>query len=206
MLLHEIVARSARGRQRDSRVVSRLRRADGAIINEGHPRRETDAGVVAWLKAAYDRPDAKDLYLHGSDMAFERFHQPKLEYGHLIFFSKLVDWNESNDRVLQAEYYGHHLYLAKLHNRHAFNPLNDPKAHAIFDEALTNDIKGVQWKQWDYETKMQWGRLDYQDLHLVVPQAVAAGYNFFTVYEVSMRGNSYAVTDPAMVEIVARYP
>ena len=173
-------------------------------IFEGHPGRETDSQVVEWLKAAYQRPDVKDLYLHGSDTAFEKFKQPNLDYGHLIFFSKLVDWNQA--KVLQAEYYGHHLYLAKLHNRHSFNPYSDPKARAILDDALTNDIKGVVSKQWDYETKMQWGRLDYQDLHLVVPKAVAAGYNFFTVYEVSMSGNSYAVTDPAMVEIVARYP
>lgn len=171
---------------------------------EGQPRRSTDPGVVEWLNMAYERPDAEELYLHGSDHSFERFRQPNLGYGHLIFFSKLIEPNEFRSATKQAEYYGDHLYLAKLHNRKAFNPYRDPHARRIFADALVEDIDGS--KVWDYERKIEWGRLDYQDLYLVVPPAVAAGYNFFTVYEIAMRGNSYAVTDPNMVEIVDRYP
>ena len=169
-------------------------------ILEDQPRRDSDPNVAPWLDAAYARPDAKELYLHGSDHTFDQFKQPKLEHGHLIFFSKLIDGHHNKARPVQAEYYGHTLYLCKLHGLKPFKPYPqiDPQAAAILKDALQT--------QWDYENKVKMGRLDYQDCYEVIPPAVEAGYNFFTIYEISIHGNSYAVTDPSMIDIVGRYP
>jgi hypothetical protein len=166
-------------------------------IFEDQPRRHSDPTVEPWLKQAMQRPDAKQLYLHGSQKRFEVFNQPTTAYGHLIFGTKLIDeWR--HDKILQAEYYGGYLYLVKFHFKNLFNPYSDPVAKRILTDALTHsDV-------WDAEHKIKYGRVDYEDLHLIVPPAVAAGYDAFRVYEVSIRGDSYAVVKPDQVEIVDR--
>ena len=143
-------------------------------LHEGHPRRDTDPEVAKWIQAVYRRSDVDRLYLHGSNHQFERFADPKLEYGQLIHFTKLTGENWLPGRPLQAEYYGAILYLVTVHARQPFRPLNDPKAMAILEESLRGDT-------WDYESKVRWGCFDYQDQHKVVPPAVAAGYDLFRV-------------------------
>ena len=118
-------------------------------------------------------------------------------YGHLIHFTKLTGENWTKGKPLQAEYYGSHLYLVKLHFKKMFRPYSDPVAREIERE----NLKG----QYDYEEKVKRGRLDYQDQHLVVPPAVAAGYDCFRIYEVSVRGDSFGVIKSNMVEIVNIY-
>lgn len=34
---------------------------------------------------------------------------------------------------------------------------------------------------WDYERKIEYGRLDYQDLHIIVPVAIEHGFDMFRV-------------------------
>lgn len=167
-------------------------------INEDQPLRDTDKNVADWLSKARARPDADELYLHGSRESFEEFRQPNLAHGRLIFFSKLINENRWPEETLQAEYYGPKLYLAKLARGKLFSPYRDPESRAIMEKALPLNV-------WDREEKIKWGRLDYLDLYHVVPLAVAAGFTRFRVYEVSIRGDSHAVTDPKMVTIIDRY-
>ena len=166
---------------------------------EGAPLRERDAAVLDWLQAAYDRPDVADLYLHGSPKVFTQFQQPMWEHGGLIFTSKLVGENRWPMETLQAEYYGHNLYLVKLAVGTPFRPARDPKAGDIFREAMA----GCQG--YDCTRKIDEGHLDYEDCHLFVPPAVTAGYDRFRIYEMSMRTHSHAVAHADMVEIVDRY-
>jgi len=167
------------------------------ILNEGSPRRSYDHTVEAWIDAVMARPDANQLYLHGSNHLFERFADPKNpKAGTLLHFTKLTGENRLPGTILQAEYYGKYLYLVKLHYHKPFRPYVDPVAKDIMKTALI----GV----WDYDEKIKWGRLDYQDQHLVVPIAVTAGYDFFRIYEVSIQGDSCGVPRGDMVEIVDR--
>lgn len=168
-------------------------------ITEGQPRRNTDPAVAIWLKSAYARPDANKLYLHGSNQRFEQFRDPAY-VGNLIHFTKLLGENWAAGAPLQAEYYGANLYLVTIHAKKPFRPYSDPQAKAILADGLRRN------KVWDYEQKIKYGRLDYQDQHEVVPQAVAAGYDLFRIYECSIQGDSIGVTRGDMITIVDRYP
>jgi len=167
-------------------------------VLEAHPRRHGDPAIVEWIEAAYARPDADRLYLHGSDHRFERFADPNTDYGHLIHFTKLTGENWHRGSPLQAEYYGAILYLVTIHARKPFRPLNDPDAKAILAETLHG--------AWNYEDKVRWGCFDYQDQYRVIPTAVAAGYDLFRVHECSVGGDSIGITSGGMVTIVDRYP
>lgn len=171
------------------------------LINEDQPRRIKDAGVLPWIEAAYARPDADELFLHGSNNAFDRFKQPNTDWGQLIFATKLTKEYHVPGAALQAEYYGRHLYLLKIGDRKMFSPRNDERAMQIFKDALESNSEKI----WDIENKIKYGRIDYQDTHIVVPPAVAAGYNFFRIYEIAMKGDSYGSTSPDMMHIVDRY-
>jgi hypothetical protein len=177
--------------------------------NADNARRDKDPQAAAWIEAARKRPDAEELFVHGSRKLFSQFTQPNLSIGQLIFFSKLTDPRFSRG-VLQAEYYGDNLYLCKLAPGTPFNPNQDPEAKKILIEALGGEYKYVPGEPtkgvWDFKNKVEWGRLDYQDTYLVVPPAVEAGYNRFRVYEMSVRTDSHAVTNPDMVEIVDVLP
>jgi uncharacterized DUF497 family protein len=177
--------------------------------NADNARRDKDPQAAAWIEAARKRPDAEELFVHGSRKLFSQFTQPNLSIGQLIFFSKLTDPRFSRG-VLQAEYYGDNLYLCKLAPGTPFNPNRDPEAKKILIEALGCEYKYVPGEPtkgvWDFKNKVEWGRLDYQDTYLVVPPAVEAGYNRFRVYEMSVRTDSHAVTNPDMVEIVDVLP
>jgi hypothetical protein len=167
------------------------------FITEGSPLRIINPDVKQWLES--HAKDAKTLYLHGSPYEFSRFKQPKLDYGHLIFFSSL-NGRDGLSRPLQAEYYGHHLYLCKLDKGKSFDVRNDPKARTLYEEFLgTGDV-------WDRERKLASGRVDYQDLHLVVPGAVKAGYTHFRVYEMAVQDYSDGVAYPRQVQIVDTFP
>jgi hypothetical protein len=173
-----------------------------SLLTEDQPARLHDPDILPWLEAAHARPDAGELYLHGSNRLFDHFNQPDLQIGQLIFSTKLVERYRSLDykrQAFQAEYYGRNLYLLKISYQKLFNPhpRTDQQAAAIFAEA----IKG----QWDYENKVRYGRFDYQDAHLVVPPAVAAGYDFFRIYEVAAQYESYGAAYADMIEIADRY-
>lgn len=163
-----------------------------AFIKEDALRPQSRALVQELLK----RPDADQLYIHGSNHWFDRFQLPKLQ---VIFFSKLVEPRLGSTRPLQAEYYGRNFYVCKLAAGRPFQPWRDPKAKEILADALHAD------KAWDIDEKVRIGRVDYQDLHAIVPPAVKAGYNRFTVYEISMQLNSHAVSDLSLITLVDRY-
>lgn len=169
-----------------------------AEILEDRPRRESDPNVEAWIVRAMQRPDAASLYIHGSNQSFDRF-RPPTTHAHLIFGSKLIE-QFRHGKILQAEYYGSILYLVKFHFKKLFLPYSDPVAKQIMAEAF------AATEVWDAAAKLKQGRLDYQDLHLVVPPAIKAGYDAFRVFEVSIMGDSYGVTRPELVEIIDRYP
>lgn len=172
--------------------------AQQMVLCEAQPRRKDDPLVVEWVEDAYARPDANRLYLHGSRHLFERFADPDTSIGKLIHFTKLTGENWPKGNPLQAEYYGPILYLVTIRAKKPFRPLDDPEAKDILSETL----RGV----YDYEGKVRWGRIDYQDQHLVVPTAVAAGYDLFRIYECSVCGDSIGVARGNIVTIVDRYP
>jgi hypothetical protein len=171
-----------------------------AKLNETVSRNRTPESY-AWLQQAYARDDVDELYLHGSDHVFDHFVDPKIDYGRLIFATKLVEQYEHRDvaRVgLQAEHYGRNHYLIKIHPQKRFNPYkSDPVAQEIFAAAVADT--------WDAENKIKYGRFDYQDAHLVIPPAVAAGYDFFRIYEMAAQGSSYGSAFANMIEIVDRH-
>ncbi len=173
------------------------------IITEDQPRRKHDESITKWIAAAKARPDADELYIHGSRHLFSHFTDPDTSIGKLIFASKLTKESHPRyqDEAYQAEYYGPYLYLAKIHFKKMFRPYSDPKSKEIMTAALFHQKDSPVW---DFEEKIKWGRLDYQDLHLVVPPAVAAGYDLFRVYEVSISGESYGAIKGSMIEIVDR--
>ena len=174
---------------------------------------QRDPGVVEWLDAARARSDANLLYVHGSNHKFANFQQPDTDIGALVFASKLT-WL-SPDRPLQAESYGRNLYLVKIHFKKRFIPNKDPVAKEILSTALDGEYRW-EWSDdgegriyrgvWDFKRKMEYGELDYQDCHRVIPPAVEAGYDFFEVYECSVGDSSVATSDANIVEIVDRYP
>lgn len=172
------------------------------LLCEDFPRRETDPEALAWINAALARPDAKELYLHGTNAVFDHFVDPDTSIGRLIFSSKLIEpfSRRGPNEALQAEYYGRNLLLLKVRPTKPFNPnpKADPVAHKILADAVA--------ECWDADNKIRYGRFDYQDAHLVVPAAVAAGYDFFRVFEQSIMGDSYGSAYASMIEIVDRYP
>jgi hypothetical protein len=174
---------------------------------EGQPSRQWNPEVVEWIYRAYSRLDLPELYLHGSNARFDAFKQPNLNYGQLIFFSKLSEHPEYETQPLQAEYYGPNLYLVKIAPGKVFSPYpvpeGEPDPHGQ-RQALAILAQSLPPSGWDREQKLRWGRLDYQDLHHVVPLAVRYGYKIFRVLEVSMGKESYGVTDPALITIVDR--
>jgi hypothetical protein len=131
--------------------------------------------------------------VHGSPAQFKQFRQPDLAHGGLIFFSKLLG-DARTSTALQAEHYGDNLYLCKLDKGTSFEPYTDARAKDIMRTVLV-DV-------WEYERKLKWGRVDYQDLHLIVPPAIKLGYNRFRVFEQAISGDSHAVAYPKMVHIV----
>jgi hypothetical protein len=166
------------------------------LLLEDQPVRNAKPEVLEWLRRAYARPDAKQLYLHGSRARFSTFNQPDVGYGHLIFFSKLAEHPEFERSPLQAEYYGPNLYLATIAAGKVFDPhYVDREDRAIMAQALPADA-------WDREQKLQQGRLDYQDLGYVVPVAMRYGFEIFRVFEIAMGKDSYGVTNPALITIV----
>lgn len=173
------------------------------IISEAY-QDETHPEVAEWLLAATQRADAGELYLHGSRTAFTSFQEPDTAHGRLIHATKLIDKWRSGKR-LQAEYYGHYLYLIRIAPKKRFSPLNDPQAKAILTEALMNDRLRGGGPVWDHEAKIRYGRMDWQDAHLVVPRAVDAGYDLFEVFEDSVRSHSYGAAHAGIVEIVDRF-
>ena len=175
------------------------------IIYEDAALRDSNPGVVEWLAQARARPDASELYVHGSNHDFAQFREPKWEHGGLIFGSKIVEFNVMPDRALQAEYYGRNLYLVKFHGVKEFRPKRDPKAEAIYLEAMNTQDYMPDWKASQIKRSLEDEMMDYSDTYLFVPPAVAAGYNFFRIYEVAMRGFSWGVAHSNMVEIVDRF-
>jgi hypothetical protein len=155
----------------------------------------------AYIQSLLKRPDAKELYVHGSREVFTRFRTPDVNgKGQLIFFSQLVEPYLGATRPLQAEYYGEYLYVCKLDKGKPFNPYNDPIAKGILAGALPLTT-------YDRENKIKWGRVDYQDLYEIAPPAVKAGYNRFSVYEISMQGvNSVGISDPKLITLITRSP
>lgn len=158
---------------------------------------QRDQSAIKWLEDACSRPDATDLFVHGSPFIFDQFREPDTSKGQLIFTSKLVDDRSRRRLPLQAQYYGDHLYLVTIDAKKPFRPLNDATAREIMSQSLSFDV-------WDYESKIKWGRLDYQDTHLVVPVAVKHGYDLFSIYEVSIQGHSYGCAHSGMLTIVDR--
>jgi hypothetical protein len=152
--------------------------------------------VMQWLKSHL--PNKEHLYVHGSPHRFTHFRRPNHAYGGLIFFSPL-DNRDGLNRPLQAEYYGHNLYMCRLNKGKTFDPLNDATAKKQYADWLTGDV-------WDRENKLKRGRLDYQDLHLIVPMAVKVGYSHFRVFEMAMRDYSEAVAYPHQITIVDVFP
>lgn len=163
--------------------------------------------VMEWLDRVYSRDDVNDLYLHGSRNQFETFQQPNLQYGHLIFFSKLSDYSDYRDVPIQAEYYGTNLYLAKIAPAKIFSPYpipsGQPDPHQQRD-ALEIMRQALPDTTYEKETKLRFGRVDYQDLYKIVPLAVQHGYQIFRVYECSMCRDSYGVADSSLIELVDR--
>lgn len=161
---------------------------------ESLPIRSHNSNVYKWLEKCLSKKDIKELYLHGSMFDFNKFNQPNTDNGSLIFSSKLSD---KPTKYYQAEYYGSNLYLIKNHYKQIFDPLNDRLAKSIMAETL-KDV-------WDYENKIRYGRIDYQDCHLIIPPAVSEGYDFFKIYEISIQSYSYGNAKSDTIEIIDKF-
>ena len=158
-------------------------------LTEGQPIRSYDPGVIEWLQEAMKRPDADELYLHGSQQEQNVF-DPKLKtWEHaLLHFSKLTD-PRSHDTPPQAEYFGHKLWLVKLNYKKPFDVrYPDSEAAMMYDKLVPNHY---------YQH-----RLSYEDLHEVVPAALERGYDMFVVFEIAVTTESYAVPNYNQVEVV----
>ena len=90
------------------------------------------------------------------------------------------------------------MYLIKIHFQKIFRPHSNPEAKEILTKFLSAEHEQV----WDYERKIEYGRLDYQDLHIIVPVAIEHGFDMFRVYEISIHAESYGATKASMIEII----
>lgn len=136
-----------------------------------------------WLQKALERPDANELFVHGSQQQFLSFSQPQLWRGELIFFSRL------SDKINLDQFYGDTLYLCKIADAPEFNPATDRQASKM----LTR-LGGV------FARKRS--QLEYEDLPHVVPQAVRAGHRRFRVHD-ERTGEFYqGVADARLATIV----
>lgn len=131
-----------------------------------------------------------ESFLHGSDKLFSSFRRG----GHgAIYFSDPQDF-VGRGKIQAYAYAKPYLYTVEIVGGKRFDPLNDEKAMEIFKSCLEEKV-------WDYKNKIRFGRLDYQDAYLVIPEAEKHGYNLFRVYEVSVQNWSLAVTDPNLIKI-----
>lgn len=153
--------------------------------------RTYDPGVLEWLQEALSRPDADDLYLHGSRQVQDVFSPEDKRHEHaLIHFSKLTD-PRFQDVPFQAEYYGPKLFLCKLSYTKPFDVRYPRKEPAQMHKELVP--RGSQYK------------LDYGDIYHIIEPALAKGYDMFVVWEVAARTESYAVPEANQVQVIDTY-
>jgi GNAT superfamily N-acetyltransferase len=153
--------------------------------------RTYDPGVLEWLQEALSRPDADDLYLHGSSQVQNVFSQEDKRHEHsLLHFSKLTD-PRFKDRPHHAEYYGPKLFLCKLSYSKPFDVRYPDKEPAQMYQELVPRGRKYQ--------------LDYGDIYHIIEPALAKGYDMFVVWEVSVNTESYAVPEANQVQVIDTY-
>jgi len=153
--------------------------------------RTYDSGVIEWIQKALQRPDAIELYLHGSRQEQNVFDPESKTWEHsLLHFSKLTD-PRFHDRPSQAEYYGPRLFLAKLKYKKPFDVrFPDSEAAQMLKELVPNAVTY---------------RLDYSDIYKIIDPALKRGYDLFVIHEISVGTESYAVPDHKQVQVVDIY-
>lgn len=177
--------------------LNEIRRRAGLPLKEDPALRTYDPDFVDWLNKALSRPDADQLYLHGNRQG-DLATGPKRYEHQLLYFSKLTDpW--FRDRPFQAEYYGDRIYLAKLHYHKFFNVFPEGSEANKIATAVINKHRPA-YMHGDRVNRVYWTQI--QD---IIPEALKHGYDFFQVYEDSVRTDSWAVPSLDQVEIVDRY-
>ena len=165
---------------------------DRTGLSEGAAIRTYDPGVLEWLQEALSRPDADDLYLHGSRQVQDVFSPEDKRHEHaLIHFSKLTD-PRFRDIPFQAEYYGPKLLLCKLNYNKPFDVrYPNREAARMHRELVPHEVSQY--------------RLDYGDIYHIIEPALAKGYDIFVVWEVAASTESYAVPDANQVQVIDTY-
>lgn len=142
-----------------------------------------------WLDKALARPDAQDLYLHGSKLdVFDKFRQPNISQGQLLFFSKLTPNLNLDD------YFGDNLYLCKIAPGKLFDPATDPEAQKLLTRLLGKESGGLFGKKRTV--------LRYEDAPNVILPLAELGYNRFRVLYERRQRMYDAVADANLVQIV----
>lgn len=155
--------------------------------------RTYDSGVIEWIQEALQRPDADQLYLHGSRQEQDVFDpKSKSHKLALLHFSKLTDpWFAKRNVPYQAEYYGPKLWLVKLNFKKPFDVrYPDSEAAQMQDELVPNHSQH---------------RMNYEELYEITGPALERGYDMFVVFERAAGTESYAVPDHKQVQVVDIY-
>lgn len=157
--------------------------------------RTYDPNFASWLEQAKQRPDADELYVHGT-FGEEPGRAPKTHEHQLLHFSKLTD-PRFRSGPIHAEYYGNKIYLAKLRYKKPFDVWRiGSEAQRLADERIEGD-----WARQDGHVR----RLDWGSVYDVIEPALQMGYDFFQVYENSVQTDSWAVPSMKQVQIVDKY-